>query len=136
MVGKFIPSDLPNYHASRIGRLFHFGFVVALILYGIWLVYIGMDGMAHPPCSGAAFFFAKVDLYHWYGTFLKVVFTITAVLCTLSIILSLKQLVSERRISKVVKDLFWFEAEAAPAMAKDEKVTLREISWFSLSSDS
>ena len=85
-----------------------------MTLYWIWFLYVGMDGMAHPPCSTFAFYFIKVDLYDWYRTVLKVVFTIAAVRCSLDIVLLLKNifdLVSECGIPEAAYDVFGFHEE-------------------------
>lgn len=68
-----------EHRVTAIGRIIQFCLGAALQLYALWFVYVGMDAMAHPPCSRWVFFFAKVDLYGWYRTFLKVMFTLSAV---------------------------------------------------------
>ncbi|KIO27777.1 hypothetical protein M407DRAFT_22953 [Tulasnella calospora MUT 4182] len=45
---------------------------LAILSYSIWFVFAGMDQMAHPPCSRYAFFFAKVDMYHWHRLLWKI----------------------------------------------------------------
>ena len=54
-----------------IGHFTNRAFVIAVNFYSIWLIFIGIDKMAHPPCSRFVFFYDKVDIYHWYKTYLK-----------------------------------------------------------------
>ncbi|KAI9821374.1 MAG: hypothetical protein M1832_003380 [Thelocarpon impressellum] len=81
-----VPPTFANYRASTIGGLISTALSAAVIFYTIWFLYIGMDTMLAPPCSRTAFFFAKVDLYHWFRTFLKVVFTISAAMTGLFLV--------------------------------------------------
>jgi hypothetical protein len=74
-----VPTTFADHKASRIGQIVRVLIAASSIYYGIWFVYVGMDHMAHPPCNRTAFFFAPVDLYHWYRTFLKVVFTLSGI---------------------------------------------------------
>ena len=53
--------------------------LTAVNFYAIWLIFIGMDKMAHPQCSRYAFFYTKVDIYHWFRTFLKVQYTLICI---------------------------------------------------------
>ncbi|KAG8914539.1 hypothetical protein FRC00_012642 [Tulasnella sp. 408] len=45
---------------------------IAWTSYGIWFFFTGMDQMAHPPCSRYAFFYTKVDMYHWFRVLSKI----------------------------------------------------------------
>ena len=56
---------------SVIGNLIRVALLGAVNFYTIWLTFIGIDKMAHPPCSRFVFFYDKVDIYHWYKTYLK-----------------------------------------------------------------
>ena len=85
-LGERVPTTFADYKASRIGQIVRVLIAAASIYYGIWFVYIGMDNMAHPPCSRTAFFFAPVDLYHWYRAFLKVIFTLSGIVSSFLIL--------------------------------------------------
>jgi hypothetical protein len=77
--GHATSTTFANYKETQIGQLVRILIGSAIVYYGVWLIYSGLDSMAHPPCSRTAFFFARVDLYHWFRTLLKVIFTIAAI---------------------------------------------------------
>ena len=81
--GKTVPqvrsTTFANYNGTNVGGLIRVLIGSAIVYYGLWLIYSGLDGLAHPPCSRTAFFFAMVDLYHWFRTLLKVTYTIAAI---------------------------------------------------------
>lgn len=79
MAPQATSTSFAHYRETQIGQLIRVLIGSAIVYYGIWLIYSGLDSMAHPPCSRSAFFFAMVDLYHWFRTLLKVTFTIAAV---------------------------------------------------------
>lgn len=79
-----VVSTYTHHQASALGNLLQQILYTALAAYGVWFVFVGMDRMpsrsGSPPCSRSrAFFFAKVDLYHWFRTLLKIVFVVAAV---------------------------------------------------------
>ena len=74
------PVTFATYKASAFGQLISLALGAAIYFYVIWFLFVGMDGMLAPPCSRTAFFFARVDLYHWFRTFLKVTFVIASAL--------------------------------------------------------
>ncbi|KAG8993042.1 hypothetical protein FRB90_000808, partial [Tulasnella sp. 427] len=57
---------------------------IAMSSYAIWFAFTGMDQMAHPPCSHFTFFFARVDMYHWFRQFWKVVVLLSAAAAVIS----------------------------------------------------
>ncbi|KAF8465698.1 hypothetical protein BDZ91DRAFT_681402, partial [Kalaharituber pfeilii] len=59
------------YDTTTLGSYVRLLLTAAFLAYGLWFVWVGMDGMRHPPCSTYAFFFARVNLYNWFRTFLK-----------------------------------------------------------------
>ncbi|PVF95414.1 hypothetical protein CPB86DRAFT_788060, partial [Serendipita vermifera] len=75
-----------SYKSSDIGRLIKLLLGLAIIGYWAWFVFSGMDKMIATPCSRTAFFFAKVDLYHWFRTFLKVLVILTMIPVALAFI--------------------------------------------------
>ncbi|OCL02541.1 hypothetical protein AOQ84DRAFT_443296 [Glonium stellatum] len=115
---KAISTTFADHRASRIGQIVRVLIAAASIYYGVWFVYIGMDDMAHPPCSQIAFFFAPVDLYHWYHILLKVIFTLSGIA---SGFLILESSISVFRL--------WSKDGAIPALEKilafhEERTTL------------
>jgi hypothetical protein len=93
-----------GYKASAVSQTVQFLVLGAIVYYTIWFLYVGMDEMT-APCPQYAFFFAKVvrcslhsqrlnlltffqDMFGWFRTFLKVLFTMTGFFFTLSIFLS------------------------------------------------
>jgi hypothetical protein len=92
-----------GYKASAVSRVVQYLVLAAIMYYTIWFLYVGMDSMT-APCPQYAFFFAKVvrcslhsqrlnlltfsqDMYRWFRTFLKVLFTMAGFFFTLSIFL-------------------------------------------------
>jgi hypothetical protein len=92
-----------GYKASAVSRAMQYLVLAAIVYYTIWFLYVGMDSMT-APCPQYAFFFAKVvrcslhsqrlnlltfsqDMYRWFRTFLKVLFTMAGFFFTLSIFL-------------------------------------------------
>ncbi|KAI9841847.1 MAG: hypothetical protein M1838_003365 [Thelocarpon superellum] len=75
-----------GYKASAIGGIIQLALNAAIIYYTIWYLYIGMDTMIATPCSRYAFFFARVDLFHWFRTLSKVIFTMTGILVGLLLV--------------------------------------------------
>lgn len=79
-------------HASTLGGYFRLLLSVAFLSYGLWFTFVGMDGMMPPPntraggCSVYAFFFAKVNLFGWFRTFLKVVFVFSCIVTFLGLV--------------------------------------------------
>lgn len=53
--------------------------------YGLWYAFSGVDKLCRSTCANEVFFFAKVNLYDWYRTLLKIIFSVY-VIC-LSILL-------------------------------------------------
>ena len=78
--------------ASTLGGYFRLLLSVAFLSYGLWFTFKGMDGMMpHPDtrargCSVYAFFFAKVNLFGWFRTFLKVGFVFSCIVTFLGLI--------------------------------------------------
>ncbi|KAF2246539.1 hypothetical protein BU26DRAFT_552538 [Trematosphaeria pertusa] len=72
------------------GSLFRTMLGAATLYYGVWLAYVGLDALSHPPpesgCRHVVFWFAKVALFGWYRVFLKVIFTIAASYGSLSLV--------------------------------------------------
>jgi len=129
------PPSFSGYGASTIGAIIQFLLKSAVVFYALWFLYVGMDEMAHPPCSRAAFFFAKVDLYHWFRILLKVLFTLAtafygfAVLATLRGIL---QMVQVNGLARAASIICGFNEEVAPATVHkgERRVTmLKDISF-------
>lgn len=79
-------------HASTLGGYFRLLLSVGFLSYGLWFTFVGMDGMMpHPDtrangCSVYAFFFAKVNLFGWFRTFLKVVFVFSCIVTFLGLV--------------------------------------------------
>jgi hypothetical protein len=48
------------YKATALGGLIQLALGAAMVYYGIWFVYVGMDTMQHTSCSRYAFFFSRV----------------------------------------------------------------------------
>ncbi|KAI5849324.1 hypothetical protein DFP73DRAFT_540205 [Morchella snyderi] len=78
--GIFKVKKFAYYKASNIGRVIRFILNIGFCVYGLWFFFTGMDHMKHPPCSTWAYFFAKVNLYAWLRTFMKVVFVLMAII--------------------------------------------------------
>jgi len=131
------PSRPTTFTYNQASELIELVLGTAVKLYGVWFVYIGMDGMAHPPCSRAVFFFTKVDLYHWMRTLLKVWFTLSAVISCLVTLKEISDLVWSMRKEKASRDeeaapatRTTREKKEAPATARDREVTqLRRVSF-------
>lgn len=83
-----------GHQSSTIGGIIQLLLYCGIVFYGMWFIYTGMDQMAYLPCSTSAFFFARVNLFHWYRTFLKVTFTFLAVGCGIGLILLVYTVVS------------------------------------------
>lgn len=75
------------YEASKPGAFIRIFLSVSFCAYGVWFTFVGMDHMQSSPCSTYAFFFGRVNLYTWFRTLLKVVFTIGALVYAISIVL-------------------------------------------------
>ncbi|KAL0638997.1 hypothetical protein Q9L58_001878 [Maublancomyces gigas] len=73
LLHRFDRKDSEAYTAA-LGSAIQFSLQLVLSAYGIWFIFTGMDSMQHPPCSRSGFLLARVDLYHWVRTFLKVGF--------------------------------------------------------------
>lgn len=74
--GIFKAKQFAYHRASNIGGLIRFVLSTGFCVYGLWFFFAGMDHMRHPPCSTWAYFFAKVNLYTWLRTFMKIVFVL------------------------------------------------------------
>lgn len=74
------------FDATTSGSLIRLSLGVGFCAYGIWFTFEGMDGMKHPPCSTFAFFLVRVNLYGWFRTFWKVMFTLGALTYAVTII--------------------------------------------------
>jgi len=99
---------------STIGNLIKMALLEAVNFYTIWMIFIGFDKMAHPPCSRAAFFFAKVDMYHWYRTYLKVQYTITCIVTGILFLVFLSiifDMVNKRGIRKAATSTIFSDGE-------------------------
>lgn len=77
--GEEKQKNYSNYGASTLGSFIRFLLGVGFCAYGVWFSFKGMDNMQHPPCSTFAFFLVRVNLYGWFRTFWKVMFTLGAV---------------------------------------------------------
>jgi len=63
LMGSPLFTDEEDKNASRrrqLGLICRTGLTVAVLIYSLWYLYIGMDTMEASPCSRAGFFFAKV----------------------------------------------------------------------------
>lgn len=78
-VGEKKPKKFAYFDATTLGSLIRFSLGVGFCGYGVWFTFKGMDNMKHPPCSTFAFFIVRVNLYGWFRTFWKVMFTLGAV---------------------------------------------------------
>jgi len=80
-------ADSNEYSVAALASL---SLQVAVVGYGIWLVFVGLDKLGRTPqnCPEKAFFFCAVPLFGWYRTFLKVIFICSA--CVLAIWLLLQ----------------------------------------------
>lgn len=97
-----------GYKASVLGGIIQLLITSATLFYAVWFLYVGMDRMLYNPCSTYAFFFAKVvsiifvsvlawlilkldlsmqNIYHWFRTLNKVVFTFSAIMIGILLIL-------------------------------------------------
>jgi hypothetical protein len=66
---------LESIKDSHLGDLVNQILAVGVCVYGVWFLFVGLDGLQRVPgCQETAFFFAPVPLYGWYRVFLKVVF--------------------------------------------------------------
>lgn len=132
-LGERVPTTFADYKASRIGQIVRVLIAAASIYYGIWFVYVGMDNMAHPPCSRTTFFFAPVDLYHWYRAFLKVVFTLSGIASSFLILessLGVARLWREHGgISAVGKILAFHEERTASGHSGQHETVLTHTSF-------
>ncbi|EXJ78227.1 hypothetical protein A1O3_09388 [Capronia epimyces CBS 606.96] len=61
---------------SNVGALIRISLGTTLCAYGLWYSFQGLDHMRQNRCSRFAFIFARVSLYGWTRTLLKVVFTL------------------------------------------------------------
>ncbi|KIO27778.1 hypothetical protein M407DRAFT_22954 [Tulasnella calospora MUT 4182] len=87
----FDPNPDPSQALVAI-HLVQFAFSLTMLSYTLWFLFIGMDQMAHPPCSRYAFVLAKVDMYHWYRLARKILAIIYTVLDTCGLVWTLRQL--------------------------------------------
>ncbi|KAI5797527.1 hypothetical protein DFH27DRAFT_562727 [Peziza echinospora] len=87
MVGQARAKSYAYMDTTTLGGFFRLLLGCAFEGYGLWFVYVGMDGMLHPPCSTYAFFFARVNLFGWFRTLLKVLFTLSAIPTALALFL-------------------------------------------------
>ncbi|RPB11479.1 hypothetical protein P167DRAFT_536632 [Morchella conica CCBAS932] len=78
--GIFKAKQFAYHKASNIGGLIRFVLSTGFCVYGLWFFFTGMDHMRHPPCSTWAYFFAKVNLYTWLRTFMKIVFVLMGII--------------------------------------------------------
>ncbi|KAG8922928.1 hypothetical protein FRC02_011507 [Tulasnella sp. 418] len=135
------PPTFIAHEMSFIGRLIELGLTAAVTYYSIWFIYIGMDAMQAPPCSHYAFFFAKVDLYHWFRTMQKVFFTIAAVLCSILLMFTFASFITCTRASgfrKTLGHIFGFqpdgtddEVDNGRMPPEKTKLTLRSVNLSS-----
>lgn len=76
------------FESTTAGGLVRLAIGCAFVAYGLWFVFVGMDGMKAPECARSAFFFARVDLFGWFRSLLKALFVLSAVPAFLSLIVS------------------------------------------------
>lgn len=63
-----------SFDVSGLGGIIRLVLLPASAGFGLWYTFLGMDNLCQSLCANDAFFFARVDLYGWYRTLLKVVF--------------------------------------------------------------
>lgn len=86
--------------------IFRRGIELALFLYAIWLLFVGLDRLSHSnTCKSFAFFFAPVDLYGWFRTLAKVYITGVVVVRTLLFVGWLRRVFRKRDNSSDSSDL-------------------------------
>lgn len=78
--GKEKSKKYAYFDATTLGSLIRFSLGVGFCAYGVWFTFKGMDNMKHPPCSTFAFFIVRVNLYGWFRTFWKIMFTLGALM--------------------------------------------------------
>lgn len=78
--GKEKSKKYAYFDATTLGSLIRFSLGVGFCAYGVWFTFKGMDKMKHPPCSTFAFFLVRVNLYGWFRTFWKIMFTLGALM--------------------------------------------------------
>lgn len=61
----------------------------AVLSYGVWFTFKGMNHMLHPPCTTYVFFFAKVDLSDWFRVLFKMIFSLAAIVFAVFVIFEL-----------------------------------------------
>lgn len=84
MFGVGAPSPYAATKNTKLGKWIKTLPVIAFVFYGCWFVFVGMDKMMPPPhiresCPVNVFFFAKVNLFGGYRTFLKVMSVICCI---------------------------------------------------------
>lgn len=112
VTGSFEPKKYAYYRTTTFGRLIRILLGLGFCVYGVWYTFKGMDEMKHPPCSTYVFFFARVNLYNWFRTFAKIMFTAHAIGFALMIIVGFSFIVIA----------FWGRADTVtvPEMGLDE----------------
>lgn len=82
---------------------------------GVWFLFLGIDTLPRTPCPETVFFFARVPLFGWYRTVLKVVFT--ACLAGSALLTTIHSVSTVRGIAVALRQ--WRQADPpSPAQAQ------------------
>ena len=61
--------------------------VLAFVCYTVWFWFVGVDVLPLSPCTGSAFFFARVNIFTWFRVIGKIFTIFQAVLITAVLLL-------------------------------------------------